>query len=224
MELAKDCLDVGLYTDNYDAMRAFYVDRLGLPYEELLKVGGGIHQHRLSLNGSVLKVNSSRQPLADAPTNYVGLDIGRPEVGPGTGSDARRLADPDGTPVTLVAGDGITVHWASSDPDRLRQLLINGFGAVESGAGMLTIGTTRIAVEPGGVQVRPLAARGFRYLTVQVRDVRKEHRHLLDHGWSEATAPVRLGDTAFISFVTDPDGARVEVSQRASLTGPLPDA
>jgi hypothetical protein len=33
---------------------------------------------------------------------------------------------------------------------------------------------------------------------------------------------VKLGETAFISFVADPDGAPVEISQRASLTGPLP--
>lgn len=65
---------------------------------------------------------------------------------------------------------------------------------------------------------------GFRYLTVQVWDARREHAHLLDTGWRELTAPVRLGDTAFISFVIDPDGTPIEISQRASLTGPLPDA
>ena len=64
-------------------------------------------------------------------------------------------------------------------------------------------------------------ARGFRYLTVQVRDVRKEHAHLLAAGWIEGRA-VKLGETAFISFVRDPGGSSIEVSQRASLTGPLP--
>jgi hypothetical protein len=66
-------------------------------------------------------------------------------------------------------------------------------------------------------------ARGFRYLTVQVRDVRKEHAHLLAAGWTEGRAPVKLGETAFISFVRDPGGSWIEVSQRASLTGPLPE-
>jgi len=70
VKLAKECLDVGLYTDRYDEMRSFYCDELGLPYEELLKVGGGIHQHRLGLHGSVLKVNYSREPLDAAPTNF----------------------------------------------------------------------------------------------------------------------------------------------------------
>ena len=75
MNIAKDCLDVGLYTDRYDDLRAFYVDRLGLPYEELLKAGRGIHQHRVGLHGSVLKLNDSRDTLADAPTPFVRLDI-----------------------------------------------------------------------------------------------------------------------------------------------------
>ena len=66
-------------------------------------------------------------------------------------------------------------------------------------------------------------ASGFRYLTVQVRDVRAAHQHLLDVGWTEGRAPVKLGETAFMVFVRDPGGSWVEVSQRASLTGPLPD-
>ena len=61
------------------------------------------------------------------------------------------------------------------------------------------------------------------YLTVQVRDVRAAYAHLVATGWTEGRAPVRLGDTAFISFVRDPGGSWIEVSQRASLTGPLPD-
>ena len=49
MDLAKDCLDVGLYTDRYDELHAFYCGELGLPYEELLKAGRGVHQHRVGL-------------------------------------------------------------------------------------------------------------------------------------------------------------------------------
>ena len=37
-------------------------------------------------------------------------------------------------------------------------------------------------------------------------------------------SPVRLGDVAAISFVRDPDGVWLEISQRASLTGDLPDS
>jgi hypothetical protein len=217
MELAKPCLDVGLYTDRYDDLRAFYCDGIGLPYEELLRAGRGIHQHRVGLHGSVLKLNSSREPLEDAPTAFVRLDI--------HADRAETLRDPDGTEIVLTPDvEAIAVHWRSSDPERLGTLLRDGFDASDLGEGRWQVGTTVLVLHPGGGPVGPLRRRGFRYLTVQVRDVRAEHANLLRLGWSEGTAPVKLGDTAFISFVLDPDGAPVEISQRASLTGPLPDA
>ena len=215
MKLAKDCLDVGLYTDQYEAMRQFYCDELGLPYEELLKVGGGIHQHRLGLRGSVLKVNASREPLDDAPSNFLGFDLNGPE--------RRQLGDPDGTPVVVTPEvERIAVHWASSAPERLAVMLHDGFDAIDAGDGRVKVGSTVIVLHADGQPVGPVRSRGFRYLTVQVWDVRAEHAHLLEVGWREWIAPRKLGETAYISFVLDPDGSPVEVSQRASLTGPLP--
>jgi hypothetical protein len=218
VELAKQCLDVGLYTDRYEELRAFYCDQLGLPYEELLKAGRGIHQHRVGLKGSVLKLNESREPLSDGHTNFVRLDV--------AGDLYEVLRDPDGTNVWLRMDVGtIAVHWQSSDPDRLAQLLRDGFDAtpVEGATNRWMIGTTALVLHTNGKPFGPMRSRGFRYLTVQVRDVRKEHAHLLSVGWTEGTAPIKLGETAFISFVLDPDGAPIEISQRASLTGPLPD-
>jgi hypothetical protein len=216
MELAKQCLDVGLYTDRYEDLRAFYCDDLGLAYEELLRAGRGIHQHRVGLRGSVLKLNSSRESLDETPTNFVRLGI--------SSDRERSLRDPDGTEVVLTpAVEAIAVHWASTDPERLGQLLRTGFDAVDEGDGRWRVGTTLLVLHPGGVKVGSMRTRGFRYLTVQVRDVRAEHASLLAHGWTEGTAPIKLGETAFISFVLDPDGSPVEISQRASLTGPLPD-
>lgn len=215
MKLAKDCIDVGLYTDQYEAQRRFYCDELGLPYEELLKVGGGLHQHRLGLHGSVLKVNHSREPLDEAPTNFIGLEI--------NGPTARQLRDPDGTQITVSPDvERIAVHWAASAPERLGQLLRDGFDAVDVGAGRLRVGSTTLVLHSGGETVGPVRSRGFRYLTVQVWDVRAEHASLLRVGWKEWIAPMKLGETAYISFVVDPDGSPIEISQRASLTGPLP--
>ena len=216
MDLAKQCLDVGLYTDRYDDLHAFYVDRLGLPYEELLKAGRGVHQHRVGLLGSVLKLNSSRDQLVDAPTSFIRLDIG---------SDRDEdLRDPDGTDIRLRRDlETIAIHWRSSEPDRLAAMLRDGFGAVPVADDRWTVGTTSLVLHDGGGPVGPMRSRGFRYLTVQVRDVRAEHARLVSLGWTEGTAPVKLGETAFISFVLDPDGAPIEISQRASLTGPLPE-
>jgi len=216
VNLAKPCLDVGLYTDRYEDLRSFYCDELGLPYEELLKVGRGIHQHRLGLHGSVLKVNDSREPLDDARTNFVRLDV--------HGPSSRELRDPDGTHVVVTPDiETIAVHWASSDPERLAAMLRSGFDASDEGDGRLKVGTTTLVLHRGGQPVGSMRTRGWRYLTVQVWDVRAEHANLLQHGWTEATPPIKLGDTAYISFVLDPDGSPIEISQRASLTGPLPD-
>lgn len=217
MKLAKDCLDVGLYTDRYDDLRAFYVDDLGLSYEELLRAGRGIHQHRVGLRGSVLKLNSSLEPLQDAPTAFVRLDIASADrVG--------TVTDPDGLEIVLTPDvERIAIHWRSSDPARLAAMLRDGFDAVDVGEHRLRVGTTDLVLHGGGGPVGSLRSRGFRYLTVQVWDVRAEHAHLCSVGWREMTAPIKLGETAYISFVLDPDGAPIEISQRASLTGPLPD-
>jgi catechol 2,3-dioxygenase-like lactoylglutathione lyase family enzyme len=223
VDLAKPCLDVGLYTDRIEDARRFFEGEVGLPYEELLKVGGGVHQHRLGLRGAVLKLNHSRESLGEAPTGFRRLVVVDAAV------DApRHLTDPDGLPVQLVPpGHGgveaVAIGWASTDPDWLGRLLEQGFGAEPAGEHRWRIGTTLLEVEHDpGVAVGPMRARGFRYLTVQVRDVRAEHQRLIHLGWREGASPLRLGDVAMISFVRDPDGSWIEVSQRASLTGTLP--
>jgi hypothetical protein len=134
------------------------------------------------------------------------------------------LRDPDGLEVVLTPDvERIAVHWASSDPARLGELLVAGFDATDLGDGRLQVGSTVLVLRDGGGAFGPMRSRGFRYLTVQVFDVRAEHARLCSLGWIEGTAPIKLGETAFISFVLDPDGAPIEISQRASLTGPLPD-
>lgn len=217
MKFAKPCLDVGLYTDRYDELRAFYVDGLGLPYEELLKAGRGIHQHRVGLHGSVLKLNDSREPLEDSPSAFIGFEL--------HSDRAETLRDPDGTEVTLSPDvERIAIHWRSSEPARLGELLRDGFDAVSLGDDRWQVQTTVLVLHGGGGAVGSMRTRGFRYLTAQVWDVREEHARLLSLGWTEGTAPIKLGETAYISFVLDPDGAPIEISQRASLTGKLPDA
>lgn len=224
MELAKQHLDIGMYCADVAASRSFYEGRIGLPYEELLKVGGGIHQHRLGLLGAVLKLNTSREPLAAGlPTCLRGLTIASSTV-----DEPVELRDPDGTPVTLVPAGGdvatVEVRWATRSAARLGALLADGLGARPAGEDRWTVGSTalRLVEDPQASHVGR-GGTGFRYLTVQVRDVLTEHARLCDLGWVDDTAPIRLGAVAAISFVRDPDGTLLEVSQRASLTGPLDD-
>jgi catechol 2,3-dioxygenase-like lactoylglutathione lyase family enzyme len=215
VDLAKQCLDVGLFTNRLEEMDAFYRDRLGLPFEELLPIGGGVQQHRYGLNGSVLKVNHSRQPLDDAPTGFRSLAV-RHDGGPDL------MADPDGLPVVLVPESecGITITVAVPDVDQYTRFLVDGMAAGGSGASW-RIGTTGIEVEGGGRRGDgPTRARGFRYLTVQVKDCRAEHDRLLAAGVGVegAMAPTRLGDTATIAMFRDPAGNWWEISERYSLT------
>src|SRR5688572_9801134 len=119
MNLAKPCLDVGVFTNRLDEMRAFYEGEVGLPYNHLLKLGGGGHQHRLDLHGSVFKLNHHRDTLPDSPTTFRRLVI--------AGAGPRILHDPDGNEVELVppGHDGVTdiaVHWATRDVATLGSL------------------------------------------------------------------------------------------------------
>jgi lactoylglutathione lyase len=58
-------------------------------------------------------------------------------------------------------------------------------------------------------------------MTFQVFDVVGTHRDILTAGGREGSAPVRLGDVAYISFVLDAEGNWLEISQRKSITGSL---
>lgn len=226
LELAKPALDVGLSTNRWDDLRAFYVDGLGLPYEELLPVGGGVRQHRLSLRGGVLKVNDTRDPLDDEPTGYTRLFLADDVV-----TEPMSLVDPDGLEVVRVppgfAGiDAVGVEVSVVDATAYERFAVEALGAEVLDDGVYRLATTTLLARhvPSMPRTGAMRALGFRYLTIQVRDVVAEHARLVGLGVEEAMAPRRLGDVAMISFVRDPGGNWIEISQRASLTGPLPDS
>lgn len=223
LTLVKPALDIGLYTNRIDEVRAFYEGEIGLTYDHLLKAGRGVHQHRVDIGTvGVLKLNDARDELAEPPTGYVGLAV--------VGDTPRSLIDPDGLRVEVVGslpGDALVrVTVASADPVEHRRWFVDGLGATVVGDDLFTIGETLVAVAHVADQPATVSmfGRGFRYLTIQVADVVAEHARLVDMGFTSATEPVRLGDVAAISFVRDPGGNWLEISQRASLTGDLPSA
>lgn len=224
IEIVKPAVDIGVATNQLEESQRFWGGDVGLAYDHLLKIGGGIHQHRYLLHGAVLKLNSHRDQLGATPSGFVALRTVADVAGP------RSLVTPDGTPVILVpAGDGgidaTEVTLTASEPAPTLRSMVEGLGFVHVGEDVVQLGETRVRVV-GDPDRQPTLGRdglGVRYLTVQVRDVRAAHAHALDHGLGEGLAPIRLGDTAAISFVRLPDGDWVELSQRASLTGPLPD-
>jgi catechol 2,3-dioxygenase-like lactoylglutathione lyase family enzyme len=226
MKLAKNHVDIGLYTDNVEALLAFWQRDVGLPFEELLPLGGGARQHRHALNGSVFKLNASRDPLpADAePAGYRELLIARPGV-----TAPQQLTDPDGNRVTLVPPGmggvtGIGVRLAVRDASAFRDFYARCLELEIVAPDRYRCGDTLLIVyqEPNVRRTEAMRGRGYRYLTVQVFDVDAEHTDLIARGVEEGRAPVTLGNVARISFIRDPDGNWIEVSQRASLTGPLP--
>lgn len=226
MELAKQHVDVGLFTNRGAELLPFWQNEVGLPFEEMLPTGGGTRQQRHGMNGSVFKLNDVRDPMAvAAPSGYRELLIGREGL-----AAPRSLNDPDGNIVTLVPTGhegitGIAIRVAGSDAGAFDDFYgrICGFERLENSR--YRCGDTLLLVHEDRTAGRDseLRGTGYRYLTVQVRDCDAEHRGLLGRGATEGRPPITLGTTARFSFIRDPDGNWIEISQRASLTGPLPE-
>ncbi|HZC47148.1 MAG TPA: VOC family protein [Candidatus Acidoferrum sp.] len=237
MELVKRFVDVGIFTNRLDEMRAFYGERIRLPYEELLPVGGGVRQYRYGLLGSVLKINHTRDPLpARVAGGYRKLSISDPRT-----PMPLPLQDPDGNDIELVPQgqrnvSQIEIHLGVTDEAAFEHFYGDALGAERLGQRRFKLGETIVSVRqdpaavrgsksPAGSAIDVMAtmrAVGMRYITVQVRDCDAEHRRLMSMGVWEGAAPVTLGTVARISFIRDPDGNFIEISQRASLTGPIP--
>jgi lactoylglutathione lyase len=225
VHLAKPHLDVGLFTNNTDAMLAFWRDHVRLPYEEMLPMGGGLQQHRFGMNGSVLKVNSVRDAMQSAPpAGYRELLIAREGV-----EAPQALTDPDGNALRLVphGHEGVTgmaVRMAVRDAGAHAEFWAAAMEMEPVAANTYRCGDTLLMIEQrdDAVAAGRMQSPGYRYLTAQVWEVDVEHAAILARGGNEGRPPVTLGTTARISFVRDPDGNWIEISQRASLTGPLP--
>ena len=184
----------------------------------------------------MLKLNHIREPLpVRTPGGYKLVAISDSHATPST------LRDPDGNEIALVArgerGIGqIEIHLGVTDVDAFEHFYGDALQAERVGAGRFKLGETIVSFERDHAAVRAeksgtasavevvgtMRAVGMRYITVQVRDCDREHRRLTAMGVWEGAAPVTLGAVARISFIRDPDGNFIELSQRASLTGSLP--
>jgi catechol 2,3-dioxygenase-like lactoylglutathione lyase family enzyme len=229
MELARPQVDVGLFTNNIEKMRAFYGETLGLAFESVLPVGGGFKQHRYLANGSVIKLMDSRDPLPRRhPGGYETLIIATNKV-----TNPEAISDPDGNTVELVppGRDDVTqieVRLGVTDVDVYEDFYLKACGAQPIGKNRYKIGDTIFAPfrDPGASRavkkpfanpleaVKEMAALGIRYVTIQVRNCDDAFKQLTAGGANEAVAPVNFGTVARIAFVRDPDGNFVELGQR----------
>jgi lactoylglutathione lyase len=228
MELAKSRIDFGLSTNNLEPMLAFWQGEVGLPFDHLLKIRRGQDQHRHDALGSVIKINHLVDPLPEGPpTGYRELYVAREGI-----AEPRALVDPDGNRVTLVPkgwrGIGqIGVRLVVRDLAAHRKFYAEAFGLSEQpwpGGVAFRAGESLIIVEESHDAPAPgerRGGKGWGYITFQIFKVDVEHAFVLAHGGREGLAPVTLGETARISMVLDPDGNRIELSQRASIVGSL---
>jgi len=227
LNLAKPRVDIGLNTNNLEAMLAFWQKDAGLTFDHILPIRKGMKQYRHDALGSVVKINHYDAPLPDSPpSGYCELLIAHPGL-----TTPKQLHDPDGNAVTLVppGTSGIAqigIRLKVRDPDVHARFYSEGLGlsretserdiAFRAGETLLLLEQSRDAPSDAAME-----GKGWRYITFQVFKVDEEHRQVIARGGREAMAPTTLGTTARISMVRDPDGNWIELSQRASLTGSL---
>lgn len=221
MQLARPGFDIGLFTGRTEDQLRFWQDEVGLAYDHLGKLGGGIHQHRHHLHGAILKLNAARDPLSEMPPSgyralRIAVDCGRP----------RTLFDPEGLAVALVeAGDDgtqdVDVMMTVSSLGAHIAFHRDALGLPVDADGTVHVGTSRLRV----AAIAPIARSpdwrgpGLRYLTLQVSDARAARAAALAGG-AEAADPLRdLGELVRFCFVRDPDGNFIELSERTSFTG-----
>src|ERR1700691_1830511 len=155
MELAKRFIDVGIFTSRLDEMRAFYGERIRLPYEELLPVGGGVRQYRYGLLGSVLKINHSRDPLPPRiACGYRKLSISDPRT-----PMPIPMQDPDGNDIELVptgqrSVNQIEIHIGVTDEAAFEKFCADAWQAERLGAGRFKLGETIISFQRDAAAVR----------------------------------------------------------------------
>lgn len=223
MDLAKQHLDVGLFSNLRDEQLDFWQHAVGLEYDHMGKLGGGVQQHRHHVNGSILKMNHARDSLPDiAPSGIVGIQIAREGLGA-----PQQLTDPDGNRVELVPPGhddvhGIAVLLRVNDAAAHDRFWTHAMQFERAGDHAYRCGDTLVRiVDEGEVAHRGDQWRGpgYRYTTVQVFDCVAEYDGIVARGGDSAAPPSVLGDTVRMAFVTDPDGNHIEISQRASLTG-----
>jgi len=220
MNLAKQHLDVALFSNKREEQLDFWQRIVGLPYDHMGKVGGGVQQHRHHMNGSILKMNHARDPLPNAPpSGIVGLQIAREGL-----KESSTLKDPDGNSVTLVPKGGvagIAIQLRVNDRDAHDRFWTHAMQFDRVGEGRYRCGDSLIVLAEQGKVERAAEWRGpgYRYLTVQIHDCVREYEGILERGGTSGGGPRVLGETVRYAWVCDPDGNHIEISQRASLTG-----
>jgi catechol 2,3-dioxygenase-like lactoylglutathione lyase family enzyme len=228
INLAKDRLDIGLFTNDIEPALRFWQQDVGAAFDHVLAVRTGHDQHRHNIDGSVLKLNHVTAALPETPfSGYRAVMI------PQQGLDKPTvMADPSGVAVMLVPPGHlgikqVGVRLAVRDLARHRRFYAEVLGLEEAaieGHTAVRAGQTLIFLdeEPDAPAQASAYAKGFRYITFQVFDVDAEHRRVLRLGGREGMAPKDLGGGTKYSMLRDPDGNWIELGQRPPVASSIP--
>jgi lactoylglutathione lyase len=224
LRLAKNHIDIGLFTNNIELHHVFWTTSVGLRLDHELKLFKGITQHRYDAHDSVIKVNHNSNLLEDQPrSGYTHLKIASDIF------SAQTLKHPGGDYVSLVKPGtnrivGIGVEVSTMDPRNMMDFYTEVMGFEHVTKNTVRCGDSLIFVTKGqpGTQTESFIGPNFRYLTVQIYDADLECAAIEEKGGLISQPPRTIGEIARYGFVTDPDGNWIEISARASLTGIIP--
>jgi catechol 2,3-dioxygenase-like lactoylglutathione lyase family enzyme len=220
-------LDVCLVTNSVDSVLEFWHDSVGLTCEEVLPIREGLVQHRHSVTDSIIKINHQSMILPREPVaGFRELIIARPGL-----EKPSALIDPEGNRVVLVPPGTFGVHQIGVRMS-VRSLAASRyfFGSVlglpvsdDAEGCRISVGDSRLLLteDPQATLDPPVDGLGWRYITLQIFDTNAVYQAVLDRGGREGRPPKTLGTVARYALVRDPDGNWIELSQRASLTGPI---
>lgn len=219
---AKDRLDLGMMTDD-PAMIDFVADKIGLGAPELLRLSRTVTQHRFDLRGSVVKVNIVPGLEATARSGFrelVVADDGVSEIHSSTGPDGVRISI---VPTGWNGIEHMAVRLAVPNLAIAQRYFVDALGWDVDGA-VVRLGASAVLLEQSddAPTAVPPSTRGWTYLTAQIRDCDAETAAAVAGGASVVRPPRTHGEVARFSMVADSWGNQIELSQRASLTGPLP--
>lgn len=224
MRLAKNHMDVGLFTNDIASHQVFWGTTVGLRLDHELPLGKGLVQHRYDAHDSVIKVNHASNPLpSSGRSGYIGLTIAR------AGHPEWQGQHPDGDTVRLVPPgtdgvQGIAITVQTPDPARMMDFYTRAmeFEAVDSTTARCGDTLLFVVQGPAGIDADDFVGLAFRYLTVQIYDADEACEQIVTRGGQLKRRPISLGKVARYGFVGDPDGNWIEISARASLTGIVP--
>lgn len=222
LRLARGAFDVGLLTTDISPMMAFWHRGRRLPVERVFEPSPGVTQYKLTMHGAVLKVNHiSGRPRESARLGAVRLlQLVDDSIG-----ESHHMRDPDGNLLLLVPpGKGLStfaVHLAVSDEKSAADFHggVLGLEAVGDRVYDVVGAALSFAWSPDVAPRSGAGNRGFGYITFQVMDVVSAHAFVCGRGANEVMAPSHstYAGGSSVSFIADPDGNLIELSERPDL-------